>query len=337
MSEAVDIVTSSTSTDPATGLTGIAALHRLAETLEALQVDNARRHGWSWAEIAELLGVSKQAVHQKHAARLASSDPDPHRSTGRTSRRTSKLTRKIQEAVNVRPLHPRSPRRRRRRQEPLQPPRRRPHPRRAPAAGCGHHPQRPHRRRLRRGGPRPRRSGGVVASTPPTPTPTRWAAWASTSTRCAVRPKPPSAPGPCTAPPAHTADARGTPASPPTARGRVAPRPRRGRHRHPGGRTAPGQRARSRPRGPRAPTAGPPWPTTTPLRPSPCSRPERIRRRCVRACCGGSTAPPEAPPQPARRVLNHHFGGRNPRQGAEMFTVIPRGARSTAAEDDLFR
>ena len=55
--------------DPAIGLPAVAALRRLAEQLEALQVDNARARGWSWAEIAGALGVSKQAVHKKHARR----------------------------------------------------------------------------------------------------------------------------------------------------------------------------------------------------------------------------------------------------------------------------
>lgn len=55
--------------DPAEGLRAARALRELAERLEALQVGNARSHGWSWAEIAFFLGVSKQAVHKKHAAR----------------------------------------------------------------------------------------------------------------------------------------------------------------------------------------------------------------------------------------------------------------------------
>jgi transposase len=42
---------------------------RLLEQLEALQVDHARALGWSWQEIAEHLGVSRQAVHKKHARR----------------------------------------------------------------------------------------------------------------------------------------------------------------------------------------------------------------------------------------------------------------------------
>jgi hypothetical protein len=41
--------------------------------LESLQVDRARDKGWSWAQIAVELGVSKQAVHQKHGTRAAAS------------------------------------------------------------------------------------------------------------------------------------------------------------------------------------------------------------------------------------------------------------------------
>lgn len=47
----------------------MAALRRLLERLEALQVRNARNLGWSWREIAAELHVSKQAVHKKHAER----------------------------------------------------------------------------------------------------------------------------------------------------------------------------------------------------------------------------------------------------------------------------
>lgn len=54
------------SDDPAVGLRAVASLRRLAEQLESLQVDRARELGWSWAQIASELGVSRQAVHQKH-------------------------------------------------------------------------------------------------------------------------------------------------------------------------------------------------------------------------------------------------------------------------------
>jgi hypothetical protein len=57
------------SSDPRVGLRAVAALRRLVERLEALQVDNARALGWSWQEVAAGLGVTKQTVHRKHARR----------------------------------------------------------------------------------------------------------------------------------------------------------------------------------------------------------------------------------------------------------------------------
>jgi DNA-directed RNA polymerase specialized sigma24 family protein len=66
VSDATRLAEATTSEDPAVGLAAVAALNDLLESLEALQVDNARRHGWSWQRIAEALGVSKQAVHKKH-------------------------------------------------------------------------------------------------------------------------------------------------------------------------------------------------------------------------------------------------------------------------------
>ena len=69
MSRATELATAAGSTDPHDGLRAVVALRRLLESLEALQVDNARRQGWSWQEIAQSLHVSKQAVHKKHAGR----------------------------------------------------------------------------------------------------------------------------------------------------------------------------------------------------------------------------------------------------------------------------
>jgi hypothetical protein len=57
------------STDPAEGLRAVAALRKLVEHLEALHVRSARDKGWPWQAIADVLGVSRQAVHQKHAHR----------------------------------------------------------------------------------------------------------------------------------------------------------------------------------------------------------------------------------------------------------------------------
>ncbi|NHT18433.1 helix-turn-helix domain-containing protein [Cellulomonas sp. IC4_254] len=55
-----------TADDPATGLRAVRSLRVLADRLETLQVGRARELGWSWQDIADALGVSRQAVHQKH-------------------------------------------------------------------------------------------------------------------------------------------------------------------------------------------------------------------------------------------------------------------------------
>jgi hypothetical protein len=62
----MELATSAGDGDPALGLRAVSSLRHLAEQLESLQVDRARTLGWSWAQIAAELGVSKQAVHQKH-------------------------------------------------------------------------------------------------------------------------------------------------------------------------------------------------------------------------------------------------------------------------------
>ncbi|MFI5802278.1 helix-turn-helix domain-containing protein [Streptomyces sp. NPDC051561] len=69
MSEATDLAGKAGDRDPRVGLRAVAALRRLLEQLEAVQVRGARSQGWSWQEIAAELGVSKQAVHKKHGGR----------------------------------------------------------------------------------------------------------------------------------------------------------------------------------------------------------------------------------------------------------------------------
>jgi hypothetical protein len=54
------------SENPAVGLRAAVALRRLAERVEAVHVGLARREGWSWEQIGDALGVSKQAAHKKH-------------------------------------------------------------------------------------------------------------------------------------------------------------------------------------------------------------------------------------------------------------------------------
>jgi hypothetical protein len=69
---ALDVVQSAASTDPDVGLRAVASLRALTERLEILQVENARKLGWSWQDIAGRLGVTKQTVHRKHGKRTGS-------------------------------------------------------------------------------------------------------------------------------------------------------------------------------------------------------------------------------------------------------------------------
>lgn len=54
------------SDDPARGLQAVVVLRRLTEQLEEAHVRSARSHGWTWQQIGDALGVSRQAVHKKH-------------------------------------------------------------------------------------------------------------------------------------------------------------------------------------------------------------------------------------------------------------------------------
>ena len=67
--EATELAEATASRDPVVGLRAVASLRVLLESLEDLQVRNARALGWSWQQIADHLGVSRQAVHKKHGGR----------------------------------------------------------------------------------------------------------------------------------------------------------------------------------------------------------------------------------------------------------------------------
>jgi transcriptional regulator len=69
MTQATELADATASRDPAVGLAAVASLRVLLESLEELQVENARERGWSWQQIADALGVSRQAVHKKHGGR----------------------------------------------------------------------------------------------------------------------------------------------------------------------------------------------------------------------------------------------------------------------------
>jgi hypothetical protein len=70
MQPATQLAEDTASADPAVGLRAVAALRRLLERLEALHVRNARARGWSWQQVADVLGVSRQAVHKKYKGRI---------------------------------------------------------------------------------------------------------------------------------------------------------------------------------------------------------------------------------------------------------------------------
>jgi hypothetical protein len=55
------------SDDPAIGLRASLALHRLAERVEAHNVASAREQGWSWQQIGDALGITRQSVHTKYS------------------------------------------------------------------------------------------------------------------------------------------------------------------------------------------------------------------------------------------------------------------------------
>jgi hypothetical protein len=61
-----DLNSNRSSDDPAIGLRASLALHRLAERVEANHVAMARQKGWSWQQIGDALGVTRQSVHTKY-------------------------------------------------------------------------------------------------------------------------------------------------------------------------------------------------------------------------------------------------------------------------------
>ena len=67
MTTDTELAQAASSPDPAEGLRAVRALRALADRLEALQVGRARDLGWTWQEIASLVGVSRQAVHKKYS------------------------------------------------------------------------------------------------------------------------------------------------------------------------------------------------------------------------------------------------------------------------------
>lgn len=66
-------------TDPRAGLRAVSSLRTLADRLELAQVEAALRAGLTWQEVADALGVTRQAVHKKYARRIDQTIPVPRR------------------------------------------------------------------------------------------------------------------------------------------------------------------------------------------------------------------------------------------------------------------
>lgn len=57
----------------------MASLRRLSDQLELAQVEAGLRAGMSWQDIADALGVSRQAVHKKYSKKIDPTIPVPRR------------------------------------------------------------------------------------------------------------------------------------------------------------------------------------------------------------------------------------------------------------------
>jgi Homeodomain-like domain-containing protein len=64
--EPADLAEPIASADPAVSLRAVGALRRLAEQVEELSVARAREQGWTWEQIGDALGMSRQSVHAKY-------------------------------------------------------------------------------------------------------------------------------------------------------------------------------------------------------------------------------------------------------------------------------
>ena len=53
--------------DPAAALAAVVSLRLMADRLERAAVAAALAQGWTWSQVAEALGVTKQAAHKRHA------------------------------------------------------------------------------------------------------------------------------------------------------------------------------------------------------------------------------------------------------------------------------
>jgi len=68
----IDLQTLPRPDDPAEALAAVVALRLAADKLERKAVAAAIAQGWSWSQVADALGVSKQAAHKRLAPLIQS-------------------------------------------------------------------------------------------------------------------------------------------------------------------------------------------------------------------------------------------------------------------------
>lgn len=90
MNSTADLATAAAGRDPMIALRALTALRQDLDLLEARQVRAAREEGWSWQQIAEPLGVSKQAAHKKHAIKKPARKRPKAKTAGKPRSRTTR-------------------------------------------------------------------------------------------------------------------------------------------------------------------------------------------------------------------------------------------------------
>jgi transcriptional regulator with PAS, ATPase and Fis domain len=61
--------------DPSEALAAVVALRLMADKLEHQAVEAALKQNWSWSQIAQALGISKQAAHKKFSGYFPKNPP----------------------------------------------------------------------------------------------------------------------------------------------------------------------------------------------------------------------------------------------------------------------
>ncbi len=67
-----DVASAGALDDPGSAMAAVVALRRMADRMEREAVEVALQRGWTWQQVAQALGVTRQAAHKRHAARVRS-------------------------------------------------------------------------------------------------------------------------------------------------------------------------------------------------------------------------------------------------------------------------